>query len=120
MTGYLLAGRGDKLRDRVDRGVKLLDSIAPGWENEIDKATLRMQDGCGCILGQTFDQGPLAENCGFAIALEELDITYEQARYYGFTLSRYDVDTVDDFPPMLRDWEHAWNMLLAEWLRRLP
>jgi hypothetical protein len=38
----------------VDNGAALLDERLPGWRDHIDPTTLRLEDGCNCILGQLF------------------------------------------------------------------
>jgi hypothetical protein len=41
---------------RVERGMALLDRIAPGWEERIDLRTLDINNGCFCILGQLYGE----------------------------------------------------------------
>lgn len=36
----------------VARGAAFLDVRLPGWEDDIDTATLDLSDECGCVLGQ--------------------------------------------------------------------
>lgn len=58
----------------VERGAKLLDEVAPGWENKINIPNLEM-DRCGkCIVGQLLwasiitDKYDYSEQYGFDIA----------------------------------------------------
>lgn len=39
---------------RVARGTRYLDRHCPGWANNIDLATLDMESGAQCVLGQCF------------------------------------------------------------------
>lgn len=43
------------LARRVNRGAALLDTIKPGWQNEVRILDLNMSSGCACILGQIFE-----------------------------------------------------------------
>jgi len=43
-------------RRRVARGARWLDQREPHWEKLIDLDTLRMADGCRCVLAQTADR----------------------------------------------------------------
>lgn len=42
----------DEARERVAKGAALLDRERPGWAQQIDTGTLRMETSCFCVLGQ--------------------------------------------------------------------
>ena len=42
-------------RRRATRGARLLDQLAPGWTQEIDREQLHMHDSSYCVLGQAGD-----------------------------------------------------------------
>lgn len=108
------------LRERVDRGVALLDVHAPDWRLRVDPLRLDMRAGSRCILGQLFDEGPFAVATGFTRGARELGLldfaiedgvpVYDVVRY-GFG--------IQDCYQNPRNAE-AWAALTAEWLRRLP
>ncbi len=77
----------DSLRDRVERGAKLLDEKDPGWAGKIDVPSLHMGMPCGCIVGQRFDDycdglrflidsGVEGSNYGFDLGIHADDYSY--------------------------------------------
>lgn len=46
-----LIPRADMAR-RIGRGAALLDRECPGWEAEVDPASIRVDEGESCVLGQ--------------------------------------------------------------------
>lgn len=79
----------------VDNGAALLDERLPGWRRHIDPDTLRLEDGCNCILGQLFGD--------YGDAVDILAIS--DPRRYGFTQ-----------PNPRTTWERltdAWKKVLA-------
>ena len=42
------------LKDRVDRGIRLLDEQLPDWDKGVNLATLNLGNGRFCVLGQLF------------------------------------------------------------------
>ncbi len=44
----------DEARERVERGSALLDAKQPGWREKVNPKTLRIEEPCGCILGQVY------------------------------------------------------------------
>lgn len=46
----------EPIPERVRRGAKLLDDVAPGWADRINLATLRLCDSSQCILGQLYGE----------------------------------------------------------------
>jgi hypothetical protein len=66
---------------RVERGAILLDRECPGWENEVDPASLRMDEAENCVLGQIHGD--------YAGAIEALfSGSAVEAAGYGFELAR--------------------------------
>jgi hypothetical protein len=55
------------LARRVNRGAALLDTIKPGWQNDVELLELDMSSACSCVLGQLFeDQSqPLKDDEGY-------------------------------------------------------
>lgn len=49
--------------ERVAAGAALLDEKRPGWWQRIDLSTLRMENGCACILGQEYAQDYADADC---------------------------------------------------------
>jgi hypothetical protein len=99
----------DSIETLVARGVALLDEKLPGWWKRIDVIKLDLGSGCGCVLGQTWDE-PVPERSAYtpyafhANALfGDWDCDNEAARY-GFNV------TGDEY----RD---AFDALTAEWRR---
>lgn len=102
-----------EMRERVARGVALLDEHVPDWRDRIDPNRLNMIDGCRCVLGQVFDAGPFAVESGYWIGAHELglwdDIHIEQGMpvwsidWFGFAISNL----------------HQVNALRQCWLRQL-
>jgi hypothetical protein len=89
-------------RKRCRDGAAFLDERRPGWADEIDLESLRMESSCHCILGQ------LEGN--FHDGMDELSI-YEPEDY-GFDLS--DVSMNDD-DSAIRHWEildRVWIQLV--------
>ena len=46
----------DLFEAEVERGMRWLDTVAPGWENRIDRETLSLIDVTACICGQVFKE----------------------------------------------------------------
>lgn len=47
------------VEQRVAKGAEWLDSERPGWELEIDVATLDLSNTCLCVLGQVYSAAAL-------------------------------------------------------------
>lgn len=60
----------EEARARVARGAAHLDSVRPGWFNQIDVGTLTLHDPCGCIVGQLCG-GYYVEYIGLALRTAE-------------------------------------------------
>lgn len=103
----------DLIRERVERGARLLDDSLPGWQMRIDKARLRMCDAHGCILGQLHDEGPFAAS-GYTIGAKSFGLWDEEVMVNGRLIPA----TVHYGFNGAHMWEYEY--LLAEWLRLLP
>lgn len=68
----------DTLEQRAQAGAEFLDENIPGWEERVNPNRLIMNDCLSCVLGQLYGD--------FDVALDELDMTYEEATNYGFFL----------------------------------
>lgn len=100
------------IRERVERGVTLLDDNVPGWRDRVDPVRLDVTDAFRCILGQVFDEGEFATYAGFWIGIRELGLhdeiliadgrMIEATEHYGFTF-----------------WRDQEEEVTAEWLRHL-
>lgn len=66
------------IEQRVAAGAAWLDEQVPSWLDLIDLYTLRLDDGCRCILGQTFGDYGLAPLAGAPD--EEFD--EDEGRYF--------------------------------------
>ena len=42
------------INERVAKGAAILDAKKPGWERQIDIASLQLADSCHCVLGQLY------------------------------------------------------------------
>lgn len=91
------------------RGMELLDEKSPEWLEMVAGKRLFMQFGTDCVLGKTF--------CTFAIGVKMLDISYEQAEQYGFTI--LDPDSTASYivgSPTIADMKDPkWNRLARTW-----
>lgn len=108
------------IRERVDRGVALLNASEPGWREKVNPRVLDMRSGWRCILGQVFDQGQFAVSSGFTRGTRELHLENSFAIEDGvpvYDVVRYGFGVQDCYENP-RNAE-AWDALTAEWLRRL-
>lgn len=64
--------------ERIARGAKMLDTIAPGWEYKINLETLNVAGCSKCVLGQVF---------GHNGALTAMALHGEECENNGFRLS---------------------------------
>lgn len=105
----------NSIRDRIDRGVEMLDDNRPDWRDRIDPTRLDMLDGFRCILGQVYDEGPFAVLSGYQIGMRELGLHDEVLIVNGRMI---DAEEYYGFHPGER---YAGNpdAFTAEWLRRL-
>jgi hypothetical protein len=75
------------ISDCVERGATLLDSVRPGWADEVDVPLLRMSACPRCLLGQLYGQ--------YERALRILGLSYLDAIWFGFNIAfgRYEILT---------------------------
>lgn len=110
----------------IAAGAEWLDGFKPGWEREIEPATLELQSPCRCILGQVFHdeavQSAVDANIendteeeleldgfnGFDWVLENQGHTFSPwAHRHGFTVISYGGYAV---------YQEAWKQLETEWI----
>lgn len=74
MTTYpeMLDEKYGSIPERVERGVAWLDANAPeDWRSRVEPATLRMDNACLCVFGQTYqDEATHDHSDGFSYALD--------------------------------------------------
>jgi hypothetical protein len=102
------------MRDRVQRGARLLDRERPDWIEKVNSHRLLMSDGKRCIVGQTFMNGlkdPYNEG------LDKLGITEEDyhpaAFIHGFDLEAY------EYPTNEFETGEAWSILAELWIAEI-
>lgn len=97
-----------KLQERVERGVELLDERYPGWLDEVWVDGLDMNSCSDCVLGQLYD-------CSFINGLRTLEINPGYAWCYGFDLA--DEERQDDvlWSALETVWKYAIEGGLARW-----
>jgi len=94
-------------RERVQRGAKMLDSVRPGWRDEISLGELNMRYPCYCILGQLWGNYFDAwTNLPKDDASDEIT--------YGFDVTRYERHS-----PTAIDIGVAYNTLDTAWREEL-
>jgi hypothetical protein len=109
-----------QMQAAVKRGALLLDNKVPDWYNKIDLASLNMDDGMYCIVGQINREGqllpdnnPSPYDVGYSnTALEILGLTTEFAgayirknpSYYGFFAIEDDDSDSDG------DWDYLGDL----------
>ncbi len=89
--------QNDKIVRAAARGAKWLDKRLPGWSRKVKRRKVRMEDDCGCILGQI--------GGSFSTMVDELDLDLDQTIRYGFMLD-------DDMRPLDEPWKDltdAWR-----------
>lgn len=93
------------VRERVAKGVALLDEYDSGWRLEVDVEKLDIMDERLCILGQTF--GDYFEGKDY------LGITADYGSGYGFDVYYF------FFDPNENDVAVSADVVKDEWLRHL-
>lgn len=99
-----------RFKDRVDKGVALLDERVPGWRSRIDREKLNMLHLSDCVLGQLFG--------GFKEGMQE---------FFGGNWFISDANVVHGFAAANEDYDYmdVWSIkaayvgLTQEWLTRL-
>ena len=82
--------------DRIERGASILDEVNPGWELEIDPATLDLQNACNCVLGQLYET--------FYRGLDHTGLIIDSSIDCGFYLRVYGPDLSDSYRTLTNEW----------------
>lgn len=104
-------------RIRVARGAAHLDTVRPGWHEQIDIGTLELKSACRCIMGQ------LSNGQGWRVVDESLARSCRTAQAFGFLWDddADDATTRADYEEVfIRDYgvlQDAWIEAIAD--RRL-
>ncbi len=88
-------------KTRVEAGMAWLDDFKPGWERDVDFATLDLANGCDCVLGQTLREKAGVYLSGFNWAINNV-MNDEDAYYRGFLGSSH-----DDYDALEAEWRTA-------------
>lgn len=102
------------MRDRVERGARLLDEKRPGWENEIDIEHFDISDANTCILGQVFMNGSEHDPYNQGIKVLFPDSEYgNDDKTHGFDLDAayYQGAGINR--------EGLWELLAVYWIRQI-
>lgn len=107
-------------KQRVERGIALLDRVGPdGWREKITEP-LEMNNTFTCVLGQVYGaywravEDPWGDSPGLKTATQGGKLSPG----YGFNLY-YEEDTWRDDRISLEYTERRWEELTAEWYRQL-
>jgi hypothetical protein len=108
-----MGGRvNDVLRQRIERGIAVLDANVTDWREKIDLDTLSLDDIESCVLGQVFGSYLTG---AFDLGI---DGSYDEAVAYGFERPKIlmypyhcNVDGCNDFYEY-DDMTHAWKAML--------
>lgn len=94
----------------VKRGAKMLDKKLPGWEKKVAITTLRMDDGCKCVLGQLGGKYVNLDRLGWerdgSPDYDEMLVLLGIARYEPATKHGFDVNF--DIGTSYADLQKAW------------
>ena len=99
------------IAQRVQNGIKLLDTAMPGWREKIDISRLDLMSPNFCVLGQVMGR----ERCGYTLAVDKLSLSIQDREDAGFLRPILNEETVEQ---RMAGWEElttAWKeALLAE------
>ena len=84
-------------RDAVHRGAEVLDIVSPGWEREVELASLDMRSCFRCVLGQIFG----SYDGGMSVLAQKSGKSVDPLQF-GFTA----MDD-DDYNDLTREWRQA-------------
>jgi hypothetical protein len=107
-----------ELQLRVDNAVDMLKEVDPEWFTCIDLEDFDLSSGHYCVLGQwdTCRQPDSFGNGSYDHALKTLDLSYPQAKDFGFEGMYIWVEGVkDDDGDTMGDWE----CLSIIWIERI-
>jgi hypothetical protein len=100
MTITEILVESDLVRERVNRGVELLDETFPDWANMVQKQILRMDHCSYCVLGQMFG----IYNSGLAT----IGMSHDAAIEHGFDFADGDFDQ-DEVEQRYAELEFLWK-----------
>lgn len=100
----------DEARERVARGVALLDEKVPGWAARVDLDTLEMEDPIACVASQA--TGKSYVGAMGVLGVDAVGTDYVGGSQYGFHAwaSSNDFRTVGNL-----DWSGYGERRIAEW-----
>lgn len=109
--GKLTAYAVGLLHDHAEAGARFLDEHDHGWADAIDLDRLKLEDGCGCILGQRY--GSFDDGCR-RLGLDPLyDSRPLSAARHGFVLED------DLYLFLLEDPDDAYKVLDEAWREQI-
>lgn len=102
-------------KERIGRGIELLDREVPGWSDKIICEDLDLGDGNQCILGQVFadrkDEDADEDDEGYTIGIDALGLEgHEEIWSYGF---------LEDYWSDGREKPGNYDILTAAWKEAL-
>jgi hypothetical protein len=85
-------------KNKVAKGVALMDRELPGWEKKIDLELLDLGDSCSCIIGQAYSGE------SYIASVHDL---FEGSPFTENTTDEYGFSTPDcnDYPSLTREWK---------------
>jgi hypothetical protein len=87
----------DTFETRIERGMRLLDELEPGWRERVDLGRLDMSSCLTCILGQLYGD--------YTQGLSELGVWDAEA--YGFDTYGPDPTTSQRYQELTAAWQEA-------------
>ena len=100
---------------RVAKGASLLDRKMPGWERQVDLASLEIASCCRCMLGQLYEQFELGDERLFdKESRQRVTVNGTPAYRHGFDATSD--KKIDDRPlsPQYADLDEACISLVKE------
>jgi hypothetical protein len=85
------------VKERVLRGIELLNEHIPGWEDRIDCQHLLLANADQCVLGQLFGD--------YEEGTSALELSTEDAVDHGFLLSDYDGGAGINYTLLTHSWK---------------
>lgn len=102
----------------VVRGALRLDSVRPGWEDEINLDLLDMRHAERCILGQLYHAKTLGlplEPVEWPEILEHFGFRHYEGPYFGFVIAHiFDGASEEDWKQLFEGGQ-AWDILQERW-----
>lgn len=96
--------------ERVVKGAAYLDTIRPGWEDEIDLEILDITDASCCVLGELYaDEVPADDEHlnGYDYATKKFSWSIGDAAAHGFTVASWGE------PKQWEELQAAWEELIT-------